>query len=72
MKLDNVDEVADSRLRALREIEREKLQMARAYNKRVREKSLQIGDLVWKMILPLGTQTASSANGLQDERAHIR
>jgi hypothetical protein len=35
MKLDNVDEVADSRLRALREIEREKLQMARAYNKRV-------------------------------------
>jgi hypothetical protein len=46
MKLDNVDEVADSRLRALREIEREKLQMARAYNKRVREKSLQIGDLV--------------------------
>ena len=30
--------------------------MAKAYNKRVKEKSFQIGDLVWKMILPIGTR----------------
>jgi hypothetical protein len=54
--MDNVDEVADNWLRALREIEKEKLQMAQAYNKRVREKSFQIGHIVWKTILPLGTR----------------
>ena len=32
------------------------MRVAKAYNKRVREKSFQIGDLVWKTILPLGTK----------------
>jgi hypothetical protein len=39
----------------LEEIEKEKVKIANAYNKRVMEKSFQVGDLVWKMILPLGT-----------------
>jgi hypothetical protein len=30
--------------------------MAKAYNKHVVAKPFQIGDLVWKTILPLGTQ----------------
>jgi hypothetical protein len=38
----------------LEEIE-EKVKIAKAYNKCVVEKSFQMGDLVWKMILPLGT-----------------
>jgi hypothetical protein len=56
LMLDRMDEVLENRNQALREIEREKLQVAKAYNKRVREKSFQIGDLVWKTILPVGTQ----------------
>jgi hypothetical protein len=40
----------------LEEIEKEKIKIAKAYNKCVMEKSFHIGDLVWKMILPLGTQ----------------
>jgi hypothetical protein len=36
----------------LEEIEKEK-----AYNKHVMEKSFQVGDLVWKIILPLGNQS---------------
>jgi hypothetical protein len=36
----------------LEEIEKEK-----AYNKHVMKKSFQVGDLVWKMILPLGNQS---------------
>jgi hypothetical protein len=32
------------------------LRVARAYNKRVKGKSFQIGDLVWKTILPIGSK----------------
>ena len=48
--LDRLDEVADDRLHALAEIEKEKLRVAKAYKKRVKEKSFQVGDLVWKTI----------------------
>jgi hypothetical protein len=41
----------------LEKIEKEKIKNAKAYNKRVMEKSFQVGDLVWKMILPLGTRS---------------
>jgi hypothetical protein len=56
LMMDNVDEVMDNRFKVLKEIEKEKLQVARAYNKRVTEKSFQVGDLVWKMILPWETR----------------
>jgi hypothetical protein len=44
--LDRLDEVSDERMRALGEIERDKLRVARPYNKRVKEKSFQSGDLI--------------------------
>jgi hypothetical protein len=53
LMLDRLDEVSNERVKALSEIERDKLRVARAYNKRVKDKSFQIGDLVWKMILPI-------------------
>ena len=56
LMMDNIDEVADKRLEALRAIERDKLRMARAYNKKVKLKSFQVGDLVWKVILPFGSK----------------
>jgi hypothetical protein len=34
-------------------IEKDKIMVARAYNKKVKAKSFQVGDLVWKTILPL-------------------
>jgi hypothetical protein len=52
----NIDEVIDKRMRALKEIEKDKVRVARAYNKKVRLKLFQVGELVWKMILPLGTK----------------
>jgi hypothetical protein len=55
--MDKVDEDPESRLKALEEIEKEKVKIAKAYNKRVVEKSFQVGDLVWKTILPLGTRS---------------
>jgi hypothetical protein len=41
----------------LEEIEKEKIKIAKAYNKHVLEKSFQVGDLVWKTILQLGTRS---------------
>jgi hypothetical protein len=46
LMLDRLDEVSDERVNALGEIERDKLRVARAYNKKVKEKSFQVGDLV--------------------------
>jgi hypothetical protein len=56
--MDGVDEVHESRIAALREIEKEKVGVARAYNKRVVKKSFQIGDMVSKMILPLESRNS--------------
>ena len=53
----NIDEVTDKRLKALKKIERDKLRVARAYNKKVKLKSFQVGDLLWKTILPLGMES---------------
>jgi hypothetical protein len=58
LMMDKIDDVRESRFKALEEIEKEKIKIAKAYNKRVMEKSFQVGDLVWKMILPLGTQSS--------------
>ena len=37
--MDNIDEVTDKRMKALKEIEKDKLRVARAYNKKVKAKS---------------------------------
>jgi hypothetical protein len=55
--LDILDEVSDERVKALGEIERDKSRLARAYNKRVKEKLFQVEDLVWKTILPIGSRS---------------
>jgi hypothetical protein len=49
--LDRLDKVLDERIKVLGEIERDRLRVIRAYNKRVKEKSFQVRDLVWKTIL---------------------
>ena len=39
LMMDNIDEVSDRRMQALKEIEKDKLRIARAYNKKVKAKS---------------------------------
>jgi hypothetical protein len=46
LKLDRLDEVSDETVKTLGGIERDKLKIARAYNKKVKEKSFQVGDLI--------------------------
>jgi hypothetical protein len=56
LMLDRLDEASDERINTLSEIERDKLRVARAYNKKVKEKSFQAGDLISKTILPIGSK----------------
>jgi hypothetical protein len=56
LMMDNIDEVTDKRLQALKEIEKDKIRVAIAYNNKVKLKSFQVGGLVWKTTLPVGTK----------------
>jgi hypothetical protein len=55
--LDRLDKVSYERIKTLGEIERDKLRVARAYNKRVKKKIFQVGELIWKTILPIGSRS---------------
>ena len=55
--MDNIDEVTDVRLKALKEIDKDKARVAKAYNKKVKSKSFQVEELVWKIILPIGSES---------------
>jgi hypothetical protein len=60
--MNNIDKVTDKRGIALGEIEKDKIMVAKAYNKKVKAKSFQIGDLVWKTILPLNNRDRKFGN----------
>jgi hypothetical protein len=65
LMMDNIDEVTDKRLVALREIEKDKIVVAKAYNKGVKAKMFQVGNLVWKTILPLRRRDRKFGNWFQ-------
>jgi hypothetical protein len=44
------------RLRALENIEKNKMRVAKYYNKKVKVKQFAEGDFVWKALLPIGTK----------------
>jgi hypothetical protein len=46
LMMDNLDEVIDKRMQALKD----KIMVVKAYNKKVKAKSFQVGDLVWKTV----------------------
>jgi NDP-sugar pyrophosphorylase family protein len=46
LMMNNIDEVTNVRLKALKEIEKDKARVARVYNKKVKSKSFQVGELV--------------------------
>ena len=57
LMMDNIDEVSDVRLKALKEIEKDKAWVAKAYNKKVKSKFFQVEELEWKTILPIGSKS---------------
>ncbi|KAK1686626.1 hypothetical protein QYE76_047474 [Lolium multiflorum] len=53
---DTIEDATELRLWSLEKIKENKAKVARAYNKKVRPKEFQVGDLVWEAVLPLGTR----------------
>jgi hypothetical protein len=58
--MDNIDEVTDKRVTTLGEIEKDKIMVAKAYYKKVKAKSFQVGDLVSGTIIRGTLKTPNS------------
>jgi len=54
--LDNLDDLNFHRLKALENIRANKIRIAKFYNKKVRERRFSEGELVWKVILAIGSK----------------
>jgi hypothetical protein len=55
---DNVEDITELKLWSLEKIKENKAKVACVYNKKVKPKEFQVGDLVWEAVLPLGTKDA--------------
>jgi hypothetical protein len=53
---DNIEDLTELRLWSLEKIKENKAKIAHTYNKKVKLKEFQAGDLVWEAVLPLGTK----------------
>jgi hypothetical protein len=51
--LDELVDLDEERIKALEMLTRQKERVARAYNKKVKSKTFNVGNLVWKVILPM-------------------
>ena len=56
LMLDNLDDLNFHRLKALENIRANKIRIAKFYNKKVRERRFSEGELVWKVILAIGSK----------------
>ena len=54
--IDDLEDLSCHQLRALENIEANKLRIAKYYNKKVKGKQFSEGDLVWKVKLPIGSK----------------
>lgn len=52
MMLDEITDLDKERMMALNILLRQKERVARSYNKKVKQKTFTINELVWKVILP--------------------
>jgi hypothetical protein len=56
---DNVEDLMELRLWSMEKIKENKAKVVCTYNKKVKLKKFQVGDLVWEAVLPLGTKDAT-------------
>ena len=54
--MDELEDVVQHRLYALKKIQENKARVARHYDKKVVSKTFEVGDLVWKLKLPIGVK----------------
>jgi len=68
---DKLEDLAGHQLKALVNIEEIKKRVARWYDKRVKAKEFTDGDLVWKLILPIGTKSSKFGKWSPDWKVPI-
>jgi hypothetical protein len=56
LMMDELEDLHMIRLRALENIKKNKLRVAKYYNKKVKVRQFAEGDLVWKALVPIGTK----------------
>jgi len=56
LMLENLDDLKFLQLKALENIRANKIRIAKFYNQKVRERRFSEGQLVWKVILPIGSK----------------
>jgi hypothetical protein len=61
LMIDDLEDLNCHWLRALENIEANKLRIAKYYNKKVKGKQFSEGDLVWKVKLPIGSKDSKFA-----------
>jgi hypothetical protein len=71
LMFDRLDEVSDERVKALGKIEMDKLRVAKAYNKSVKENHFRLDILFGRRFCLLGLEVTSSKSGLQIRKDRI-
>ena len=69
---DELDDLAEHRLQALISIEENIKRVGRWYDNKVKAKEFAEGDLVWKLILPIGTKSSKFGKWSPNWEAHYR
>ena len=57
--MDDLEDLNCHRLRDLENIKAHKLRIAKYYDKKVKAKQFHEGELIWKLILPIGTKDSA-------------
>jgi hypothetical protein len=63
LMMDEIEDFHMILLRALENIEKNKMRVAKYYNKKVKVKQFAEGDLVWKALLPIATKYSTFGKG---------
>jgi len=69
---DELEDLTGHRLHTLINVEANKARVGRLYDKKVKVKTFDQGDLVWKLILPIGTNDPKFGKWSPSEKDSIR
>jgi len=69
---DELEDLTGHRLHTLINVEANKTRVGRWYDKKVKVKTFDQGDLVWKLILPIGTKDPKFGKWSPSEKDSIR
>ncbi|XP_073031334.1 uncharacterized protein [Primulina eburnea] len=67
-----LEDLGELRMQTYNALMLQKFKVARSYNKRVNRKIFGEGDVVWKVILPLGSKDRELANGHLIGKDHLK